>query len=85
MIFAYFLCGCYLLKIYIDIFMYFWYTLVEVSRPVWRNGRRDGLKIRCWRQRVGSSPTTGTMLGSYKGHGYFLQLLNAIRGENVLF
>ncbi len=61
MIFAYFLCGCYLLKIYIDIFMYFWYTLVEVSRPVWRNGRRDGLKIRCWKQRVGSSPTTGTI------------------------
>ena len=60
MIFVYFLCGCYLLKIYIDIFMYFWYTLVEVSRPVWRNGRRDGLKIRCWKQRVGSSPTTGT-------------------------
>ena len=29
--------------------------------PVWRNGRRDGLKIRCWQQRVGSSPTTGTI------------------------
>ncbi len=27
---------------------------------MWRNGRRDGLKIRCWQQRVGSSPTTGT-------------------------
>ena len=23
-------------------------------------GRRDGLKIRWWRHRVGSSPTTGT-------------------------
>lgn len=23
-------------------------------------GRRAGLKIRCWRQRVGSSPTFGT-------------------------
>ncbi len=23
-------------------------------------GRRDGLKIRCWQQRVGSTPTTGT-------------------------
>ena len=45
----------------------FWFYM-----PVWRNGRRDGLKIRCWQQRVGSSPTTGTMLGSYKGHGYFL-------------
>ena len=28
--------------------------------PVWWNGRRDGLKIRWWRHRVGSSPTTGT-------------------------
>ena len=30
------------------------------SSPVWWNGRRDGLKIRWWRHRVGSSPTTGT-------------------------
>ena len=28
---------------------------------VWWNGRRVGLKIRCWWQRVGSSPTFGTM------------------------
>ena len=28
--------------------------------PVWWNARRDGLKIRRWRHRVGSSPTTGT-------------------------
>lgn len=28
--------------------------------PVWRNGRRTGLKILRWRHRVGSSPTTGT-------------------------
>lgn len=27
---------------------------------VWWNGRRVGLKIRCWRQHVGSSPTTST-------------------------
>ena len=27
---------------------------------MWWNGRRDGLKIRWWRHRVGSSPTTGT-------------------------
>ena len=25
-------------------------------------GRRDGLKIRWWQHRVGSSPTTGTKL-----------------------
>ena len=28
--------------------------------PVWRNGRRDRLKIGCPQGRVGSSPTTGT-------------------------
>ena len=27
---------------------------------MWWNGRRVGLKIRCWWQRVGSSPTTST-------------------------
>ena len=30
------------------------------STPVWWNGRRSGFKIRRWRHRVGSSPTTGT-------------------------
>ena len=30
------------------------------SWPEWRNGRRDGLKIRCSKGRVGSSPTSGT-------------------------
>src|SRR5690606_17772373 len=29
-------------------------------RPVWRNGRRDRLKLGCPRGRVGSTPTTGT-------------------------
>ena len=29
-------------------------------RPGWRNGRRGGLKIRCPKGRVGSSPTPGT-------------------------
>ena len=28
--------------------------------PEWRNGRRDGLKIRCPQGRVGSNPTSGT-------------------------
>ena len=28
--------------------------------PEWRNGRRDGLKIRCPQGRVGSTPTSGT-------------------------
>ena len=28
--------------------------------PEWRNGRRDGFKIRCSKGRVGSSPTSGT-------------------------
>lgn len=28
--------------------------------PWWRNGRRGGLKIRCQKWRVGSSPTQGT-------------------------
>ena len=27
-------------------------------------GRRDGLKIRWWQHRVGSSPTTGTIIGN---------------------
>ena len=36
--------------------------LYNTSRmPVCWNGRRGGLKIRCQRWRVGSSPTTGTM------------------------
>lgn len=30
------------------------------SMPVWRNGRRTGLKIPRWQHRVGSKPTTGT-------------------------
>ena len=30
------------------------------TRPEWRNGRRDGLKIRCPQGRVGSTPTSGT-------------------------
>ena len=29
--------------------------------PEWRNGRRDGLKIRCPQGRVGSSPSSGTL------------------------
>ena len=31
-----------------------------VIAPEWWNGRRDGLKIRCWQQRAGSSPASGT-------------------------
>ncbi len=30
------------------------------NMPVWRNGRRTGLKIPRWQHRVGSTPTTGT-------------------------
>ena len=30
------------------------------NKPEWRNGRRDGLKIRLWKHSVGSSPTAGT-------------------------
>ena len=30
--------------------------------PEWRNGRRDGLKIRCPKGRVGSTPTSGTQM-----------------------
>jgi chromosome segregation ATPase len=30
--------------------------------PEWRNGRRDGFKIRCPKGRVGSSPTSGTQV-----------------------
>lgn len=33
-------------------------------RPGWRNGSRDGLKIRCPRGRVGSTPTPGTTVTS---------------------
>ena len=31
------------------------------GEPEWRNGRRDGLKIRCPQGRVGSSPSSGTL------------------------
>ena len=36
------------------------YNILVAELPVCWNGRRDGLKIRWWRHRVGSSPTTGT-------------------------
>ena len=34
-------------------------------QPKWRNGRRDGLKIRCPKGRVGSNPTLGTWDADY--------------------
>ena len=34
--------------------------IMPAVKPVWWNGRRDGLKIRWWQHCVGSSPTTGT-------------------------
>ena len=39
------------------------YSIINpvTNKPVCRNGRRCGLKIRWWQHRVGSSPTTGTM------------------------
>ena len=37
-----------------------WARLRSPDRPGWRNGRRDGLKIRCPKGRVGSTPTPGT-------------------------
>ena len=36
------------------------YNKIRCYKPVCRNGRRCGLKIRWWQHRVGSSPTTGT-------------------------
>ena len=42
--------------------------------PKWWNGRRDGLKIHCWRQRVGSSPTFGTKTASLITCGFFYVL-----------
>ena len=38
------------------------YSIINpvTNKPVCRNGRRCGLKIRWWQHRVGSSPTTGT-------------------------
>ena len=42
----------------------FWrcYSIINpvTNKPVCRNGRRCGLKIRWWQHRVGSRPTTGT-------------------------
>ena len=35
-------------------------TILPCIWPGWRNGRRDGLKIRCPKGRVGSNPTPGT-------------------------
>ena len=40
-------------------------------------GRRDGLKIRWWRHRVGSSPTTGTNKKGNRVSGSFLFIWNA--------
>ena len=34
----------------------------EEDKPVWRKGRLVSLKKICWKQRVGSTPTTGTKL-----------------------
>jgi len=36
------------------------FFIQAIHVPVCWNGRRGGLKIRCSRERVGSSPTTGT-------------------------
>ena len=36
-------------------------ALAKQNKPEWRNGRRDGLKIRYWQQCVGSSPISGTI------------------------
>ena len=38
----------------------FFVSIRQFIMLVWWNGRRVGLKIRCWRQHVGSSPTTST-------------------------
>ncbi len=40
--------------------LYYGTNLCNGFMPKWWNGRRDGLKIRCWRQRAGSSPAFGT-------------------------
>ena len=39
---------------------------------VWWNGRRVGLKIRCWRQHVGSSPTTSTNVPRVLPEAFFV-------------
>ena len=36
----------------------------KFNAPVWWNGRHKGLKIPRWQQRTGSSPVTGTKIGS---------------------
>lgn len=41
---------------------------------MWWNGRRVGLKIRCWRQHVGSSPTTSTNVPRVLPGAFFLRL-----------
>ena len=35
---------------------------VHENMPMWRNGRRDGLKIRWGQLHVGSTPTIGTII-----------------------
>lgn len=49
---------------------------MSINKPVCRNGRRCGLKIRWWQHRVGSSPTTGTnrVFIKYYGHSIFLHI-----------
>ena len=44
-------------------------------QPKWRNGRRDGLKIRCPKGRVGSNPTLGTWDADYWSENSGMSLL----------
>src|SRR5690606_17674392 len=58
-----------------------WRYNPRASLPVWRNGRRGGLKIRCQRWRVGSSPITGTRQTRFGGF-FFCSFLDAdLRGR----
>ncbi len=50
-----------------------------MNMPVWRNGRRTGLKIPSSQGRVGSTPTTGTTsltLGVYRQAYIFIKVIS---------
>jgi hypothetical protein len=51
--------------------------------PEWRNGRRGGLKIRWSQGRVGSTPSSGTIIYSTSSFNQFPQRFSRMKVRQV--
>ena len=64
----------FLKKIYFLLFKVKYDTILIAFKtykmPVWRNGRRSGLKIHRWKHRAGSTPAIGIFYNIYTGEIY---------------